>query len=533
MKRKSWMPRITGLSQGKSTRSRPDITALTPGSASALSKLIDLMRACGCGLRSTLPNSIPGCEKSAPKAARPVTFSRPSGLMVRLPIHLLSVDPFAVMACSSMVVCSCLAPKAHRRTGWRRAKRRLSYKEAGGSQLRKGAQRRRHGHAAASPGLARRPLATAKMRSRQGNTRLGRRRGEDRAGPRTVLGHLLFQGLDRGELGVGAHEIDKLDLNLAAVEVAREIKQEQFQHWITVVEGGPGAKVSRGVIAAFVEVDAHRVDAMAKRDIARQLEVGGRKAEAAAAAGPAHDRAGDAPEVTHHVSRTTDVALRQLGPDGGRGKHFAGATDLRHDADAEAVLGTGPAQAVGIAGALAAEAKIIADHDVAHAEPGQQHPLDEGIGSKRSKGRIEGQHEGDIDAEALQQGELARQRGEFEVRLVRLKVFARMRLEDQRRGRRLELTSQRLHLAQQRLMAAVHAIEIADRQHRAGGGGWNVLVVGKNLHGFGTAQLCGAPPSAPTTSRASHRCADGRAAKTLRGGRARCWRRGPALANAR
>src|SRR5262245_4217371 len=41
---------------------------------------------------------MPGCEKSAPNAARPVTFSRPSGRMVRLPIHLLSVEPFAVMA---------------------------------------------------------------------------------------------------------------------------------------------------------------------------------------------------------------------------------------------------------------------------------------------------------------------------------------------------------------------------------------------------------------------------------------------------
>ena len=73
------------------------MTALTPGSASALSKLIDLMRAWGWGLRRTLAHSMPGCEKSAPNAARPVTLSSPSGLMVRLPIHLLS-EPFAVIA---------------------------------------------------------------------------------------------------------------------------------------------------------------------------------------------------------------------------------------------------------------------------------------------------------------------------------------------------------------------------------------------------------------------------------------------------
>ena len=97
------MPRITGVCHGKSTRSRPHMTALTPGRAWAFAKLIALMRACGWGLRRTLPNSMPGCAKSAPKAARPVTFSTPSGLMVRLPIHLLSVEPFAVMPAVSIL----------------------------------------------------------------------------------------------------------------------------------------------------------------------------------------------------------------------------------------------------------------------------------------------------------------------------------------------------------------------------------------------------------------------------------------------
>jgi hypothetical protein len=43
---------------------------------------------------------MPGCEKSAPKAARPVTLSSPSGLSVRLPIHLLfePFEPSAVIA---------------------------------------------------------------------------------------------------------------------------------------------------------------------------------------------------------------------------------------------------------------------------------------------------------------------------------------------------------------------------------------------------------------------------------------------------
>ena len=88
---------MTDLSSGKSTMSRAVTTALTPGSASAFEVSIDLMRACGCGLRSTLPQIMPGMLVSAANAARPVTLSTPSGRMVRWPIHLLSVTTFIVL----------------------------------------------------------------------------------------------------------------------------------------------------------------------------------------------------------------------------------------------------------------------------------------------------------------------------------------------------------------------------------------------------------------------------------------------------
>src|SRR6266849_1212272 len=66
----SWMPSMTDLSIGKSTISRAVTTAFTPGSASAFEVSIDLMRACGCGLRLTLPQIMPGMLVSAAKAAR-------------------------------------------------------------------------------------------------------------------------------------------------------------------------------------------------------------------------------------------------------------------------------------------------------------------------------------------------------------------------------------------------------------------------------------------------------------------------------
>ena len=65
IQRMSWMPSGTGLSAGKSTKSLEVTTALTPASASALEVSMPRMRACGCGLRSTLPQIIPGMLVSA------------------------------------------------------------------------------------------------------------------------------------------------------------------------------------------------------------------------------------------------------------------------------------------------------------------------------------------------------------------------------------------------------------------------------------------------------------------------------------
>ena len=67
---------------GKSARV---VTALTPGSAIALSVLIETIRAWACGLRLILPHNMPGIFMSAPKLARPVTLSTPSGRIGRVP----------------------------------------------------------------------------------------------------------------------------------------------------------------------------------------------------------------------------------------------------------------------------------------------------------------------------------------------------------------------------------------------------------------------------------------------------------------
>src|SRR6516162_5212297 len=72
-------------SDGIGGKSSAVMTALTPGKARAFSVWIAMMRAWACGLRLTLPHSIPGMTMSAPKLAFPVTLSTPSGRIGRVP----------------------------------------------------------------------------------------------------------------------------------------------------------------------------------------------------------------------------------------------------------------------------------------------------------------------------------------------------------------------------------------------------------------------------------------------------------------
>ncbi len=70
-----------------------------------------------------------------------------------------------------------------------------------------------------------------------------------------------------------------------------------------------------------------------------------------------------------------------------------------------------------------------------------------------------------------QQRELALERRQAEVRLVGLEELARVRLEQDDAGRACRGAAGRvLDRLQQRLVAPVHAVEVADRQHRAARG---------------------------------------------------------------
>ena len=104
-----------------------------------------------------------------------------------------------------------------------------------------------------------------------------------------------------------------------------------------------------------------------------------------------------------------------------------------------------------------------------------------------AKSLVEAQHDHLVDAATLQFGQLVAQGGDARGRVVRAagtgrEEVARMGLEGQHAGRRAAMPSLVDQQRQHGLVAAVHAVEVADRQ-RAGRRDAGVMNAAKDLHG--------------------------------------------------
>ena len=237
-------------------------------------------------------------------------------------------------------------------------------------------------------------------------------------------------------------------------------------------------------MALAAGMDAHRIDTVAERRAAWQRDVGGGEAEPRAALGATDDLAGDPPLATEQACSAFDVALRQAQSNGAGGEHLAILGYRRDDSDAKTGALGRHLHRLRRAAAILAEEEIMADDDVAGAEAVDDDAIDKSIGRQGGKRAIEGQHHRDIEPELLEDRQLLHQRSQMKVRLLRMKELARMRLEDERAGRGAELTADGARGAQQRLVPAMHAVEVADGEHRTARSDRHILVAVNEEHGL-------------------------------------------------
>ena len=119
-----------------------------------------------------------------------------------------------------------------------------------------------------------------------------------------------------------------------------------------------------------------------------------------------------------------------------------------------------------VAGPARTETEVIADEQPPRATS-LHNEVDESLGRQRRKRPVEVLHDDAVDALGRERLELVAQPGDARRRAVGGEEFARMRLERHHGRGDSACTRRRDDARQQRLMAAMHAVEVADRQ-RAG-----------------------------------------------------------------
>ena len=171
--------------------------------------------------------------------------------------------------------------------------------------------------------------------------------------------------------------------------------------------------------------------------------------------------------MAQKLGRFADPAGAQRLADAGRGIDLAFAHHRIEHGDAKALLPALLAQHLDIAAAAGAEGEIVAAHDMARAHALQQHVVDEGVGRQGGEGLVEVLRQHGLHAVLLQQPEPGRRQGQPERAGVGHEEAARMGLEGQRHDRRVQHLGMLGGAVEQRLMAAMHAVEVAQRHRPA------------------------------------------------------------------
>ncbi len=194
-----------------------------------------------------------------------------------------------------------------------------------------------------------------------------------------------------------------------------------------------------------------------------------------------HHVAADGVAVAEQAPGVFEVAGSQRLAHRGAGDADAALRDRAHLLDLEAELRARRLQVGEIAGTLGAEAEVVADQQPARVQPVDQHIAHELLRRLRGEMRIEVLDNHPVDALAAQALQLVAQQRDAGGRAVRHEEFARMRLEGHDRQRQSARVGRRARAGQQGLVAAVHAVEVADGQ-RAGRAALGIGQAAKDFH---------------------------------------------------
>ena len=226
--------------------------------------------------------------------------------------------------------------------------------------------------------------------------------------------------------------------------------------------------------------DRHRIDAARRLQMTPERDVGGGKADCAAARVAVRHRAADGPGAAEIGGGALGVAVLQHAADARGGDRAGAVGQQRHQGQPHAQSLGARGEEIGVAAAAMAEREVRAADQVPRAEALVQHLGHEGLGRHQAEFVVEAQLVQQRDAERLQRvGAFGRQ-GQAERRVIRAEMLARMRLEGQHAERHLR--PRRVRRPDHLGMAAMHAVEIAQRHRGAARIGGQVAPVVEDAH---------------------------------------------------
>ena len=171
--------------------------------------------------------------------------------------------------------------------------------------------------------------------------------------------------------------------------------------------------------------------------------------------------------MADELGRLDHAAGGERGADRARGDRPPLVFERRQDLDRKAEPLAFGRQKTGRAAPVLAVMEIEPDGDALDGQPADQDARDEILGGKRGERLVEREHQGAIEPARREQPQLGRFVGEPEQRAVRAQEPPRMRLERQRDRRAAERFGAAHRGGDHGAMAAVHAVEIADRDDAA------------------------------------------------------------------
>ena len=276
---------------------------------------------------------------------------------------------------------------------------------------------------------------------------------------------LSLQGVDAVELALVAQKMRERDAKVPIIKTFRQVEQMHFQHRALTVEGGAPPVVGDAVENAGIAFDPRpdRIDSGARAQGVGQMDVGGGEADGASPRLAVFDPALDRPVAAEDGGCVLAAAFAdRVAGGGGRQDHPGAAGHRGEFGDAEAARRSGALQRFRGAGAALAEGVVVADDDVADVQAAHQGVGDEVVGGGLRIGEVEPPHEQEVRAHVLDQLRLDAERGEAEGGEFGLEGRSRVRLEGQDAEGPGLGAGERQTGRDHRLVAAMHAVEIAD-----------------------------------------------------------------------